>query len=93
MNCRRRYAAAAVLSDRIYVAGGYVLPYKNLNTFESYDPESDEWTQLSAMNKSRSDFSLIELNGFLYAMGDEKMIDRYDPKENTWTLVSKSSLE
>lgn len=90
MHFCRRYAAATVLNNNIYVAGGYVLPYTTLDVFELYNPRSDEWTQLAPMNQGRSDFTLIEWNGFLYAMGDEKIIERYDPEENIWTMVSES---
>lgn len=62
--------------------------YKS-TSFESYDPESNEWTKLAPTNKTpvgRCD--LFELNGFLYTiMGRNGTVERYDPCQNRWTEV------
>lgn len=78
--------SAAVMGSKIYVAGGRIGSV--LSTVECYDPVDDKWTEVSNMNFSRYKFALVESNGMLYAMGHHKSVERYDPSQNVWTVVS-----
>lgn len=88
MYCARYAYAAAVLDGYFYVAGGTGSHHTILNTVEFYDPKNDDWTQVSGMNIPRRDFALVESNGFLYAMGNNEILERYDPRQDLWTVVS-----
>lgn len=87
MYCARYAYAAAVLDGYFYVAGGTGSHHTILNTVEFYDPKNDDWTQVSGMNIPRRDFALVESNGFLYAMGNNEILERYDPRQDLWTVV------
>lgn len=84
MNDVRWFPSAVVLDGRIYVASE---SGKTGNSVEMYDPKSDEWTEVAMMHKHRLLFTLIESNGFIFAMGGDPVIERYDPRENCWTMV------
>lgn len=90
MNVVRFCASATILNGYINVAGGRSLEDKTTNSAELYDPKCDAWTNIASMKLDRYDFALIELNGFLYAMGgneDENVIEKYDPWKNCWSEV------
>lgn len=85
MKIARRHFSSAVLNGCIYVAGG-----DNLwNPVESYNPKTNKWTQLAPMKGNHGSFTLAELNGYLYTLGDEYGIERFDPFANRWTQVCK----
>ncbi|XP_021939695.1 kelch-like protein 10 [Zootermopsis nevadensis] len=92
MNRERYKGSAAVLNDKIYVAGGR--DGKNyLNSVEVYDPDTDRWTFVTPMLSGRRHFSCVAFHGFLYAIGgrnetSEKLsTEKYDPAEDTWTEI------
>lgn len=92
MNSVRFFSSAAVLNERIYVAGGTDLKtVTEMNSVEMYDPKSDEWTEVASTNKAWRLFTLIESEGFLIAMGDDPVIERYDPRQNRWTMVRENN--
>lgn len=86
MNVARQSASATVLDGSIYVAGGYTNVSKT-NSVEVYDPKINEWTQVAPMNMPRCRFGLIASNGFLLAMGDDRAIEKFDPRTNWWIKV------
>lgn len=79
--------AATVMDSCIYVAGGYS-PRGLISSVTKYDPKNDEWINLAAMTKTRQNFALANSGGFLYAMGSDHAVERYDPLKNEWTIVS-----
>ncbi|XP_021937601.1 kelch-like protein 10 [Zootermopsis nevadensis] len=93
MKKRRLSASAAVLNDKIYVAGG-----NNcngfLNSVEVYNPDTDQWTFVAPMHSGRSNFSCVAFHGCLYALGgddetsDELSAEKYDPAKDTWTMIA-----
>lgn len=87
MTTPRSAYAAVKLNDRIYVAGGSGHQHTSLSTVEFYDPSTEEWKQVSDMNMQRQDFTLVEADGYLYAIGGAECIERYDPRLDIWTVV------
>ena len=87
----------AVLSGKIYIIGGAKYDKNSygdiVNAVERYNPATDTWTDLKPMNIVRTDFSLVALNGKLYAIGGENeknaeillpSVEAYDPNTDTW---------
>ena len=85
--------AAAVIGDRIYVAGGAGGAMVG-NEVEAYDPEADEWTTLAPMSCARNHTAGGVIDGKLYVAGgrpgNQSCLEVYDPASNTWT--TKASL-
>ena len=68
--------------DVVYVFGGY--SGKNLSSSEKYDLKTERWTEIADMPINRSAFSVVVHNGFFYMTGDNKNLDKYNPKTNTF---------
>lgn len=90
MNVARYYTTATIVNGYIYVAGGYVGVGMRSTAVEIYDPNNNEWTQIAPLRKSCALDALIELNGFVYAMGENEDVQRFDPYKNGWTEVEES---
>lgn len=89
MTVPRYNAAAAVLNGYIYVAGGDGREWDELDSVELYDSKCDEWIGIKPMERSRTNFALIESNGFLYAMGGCETIEKYEPWKYRWMEVNR----
>lgn len=86
MPTARRDYAAATMDGKIYIAGG-CSGGARVSTVECYDPINDTWTSKQPMIHARRDFSLLETSKKLYALGDDEIIEQYDPVQNEWTEV------
>lgn len=82
MNIARCWHSAIQLNKYVCVAGGY-----DEKTVELYDQGTDEWTQKASMNLPRSVFALTKFNDFLYAIGLDASVERYDSWEDRWRNV------
>lgn len=90
----RVLAASAVLSGTIFAIGGQA-GSKALDSVECYVPAVNMWVPVSAMNVGRSAPQAGVANNILYVYGGWNdnilsglnTLERYDAKENTWTLV------
>lgn len=85
MNTGRCNASAVVMDGIIYVGGGVDCTGRTGRSFESYDPTTFEWAQLAATNHAHFNFTLVESNGNLYALGSQLVIEKYEPVANRWT--------
>lgn len=56
-------------------------------TFERFDPATNEWAQLSQVPHPHSNFGLATLGGKLYVIGGQNSadVDVYDPGPGTWS--------
>lgn len=89
-NPRGAYGAAA-LNGLIYVAGGED-ENGEINSVECYNPVKNRWKILSNMNAKRSQLTLIEHQGSLYAIGGgSKTIESYNPETNAWTNIAENN--
>lgn len=86
MKFNRYFASAAVFNGYIYIAGG-IIEGRNTNLVELYDPKTHLWAESAPMIKTRESFTLTASNGFLYAMGFDKAVERFCPSQNRWTEV------
>lgn len=77
---------AFVQGDYIYVLGGY--DYKTgLDTFERYDPQSNEWTTLPTLPTKISAHSVTVAKNKLFVFGDYKELNlhySYDFDSQVW---------
>lgn len=77
MNTPRSWAAAAVVGDKVYVAGGQGRT-KFLNSAEVYDPEIDSWQTISSMEVVRSSCQGVALDGHFWVIAGEYVRNHYD---------------
>jgi N-acetylneuraminic acid mutarotase len=96
MPTARGGGAAAIIDDRIYVAGGRS---PAANAFEVYDVGDDEWTVLPDLPESfpgRNHLAATAIGGKVYVAGGRydgdgfsspmtRSLDIYDPVSNGWT--------
>jgi len=87
----RAYAAAAELSGRIYVVGGW----PNERTVEVYDPATGGWSIAAPMRIGRQSPGMVATpDGYLYVSGGGSgweglaSAERYDPATGTWEAIS-----
>lgn len=82
--------AASVVSDKIYVIGGWDESDNIISTVEIYDPVRDKWTKKADMPTPRYSLSVSVVNGKIYAIGgtdDNKalsVVEEYDPATDKW---------
>jgi len=67
-----------------FIPGGY--SSYGLNSVVKYNVDSRSWSKIASMNHTRSNFSLVELGGIIYAI-DEDGIEKYDSKNNKWVYT------
>jgi N-acetylneuraminic acid mutarotase len=87
----RSATAAAILDDKIYVAGGQGWKVKKDKIVEVYDINSNEWTKGTSLPEPLDHLGMASYDGKLYVVGGKhkygysnKLII-YDPSTNTWT--------
>lgn len=65
---RRKHLGSAVYNNMIYVVGGRD-DTTELSSAERYNPQTNEWQPIVAMQSKRSGVGLAVVNGKLYAVG------------------------
>lgn len=93
MSTRICYSSCIVWDNCIYIVGGH----DSLGTFEEtvyYNILTNKWKSVGEMKFPRNHCALIEKFGFLYAIGFERLIERFeldpDPeKGGKWKIVCK----
>ncbi len=85
--------AMASLNERIYVAGGFSADSGSSPVADvwSFDPVANVWQSETAMPGPKSAFSLLAVEGFLYAVGGEGGVAGmfvYDPEALAWSTVA-----
>jgi kelch-like protein 18 len=72
------------------VCGGYD-GVTSLNTVECYDPSTDCWKCISAMNKHRSAAGVVAFDNHIYVLGGHDglsifdSVEKYNPQTGRWT--------
>ncbi|XP_061565902.1 kelch-like protein 33 [Cololabis saira] len=85
----------AVLGGQLYVFGGkkYYGIYDTLDSVYRYDPLQNSWESLSDMQEKRCYFSVVVLDGKIYAIGgyceNDHMdsVECYCPTTNSWSFT------
>lgn len=98
----RNHAAAGVIENKIYVAGGragsvFIPNAFNLDLVEEYDPATDRWSLRPPMPTPRSAAAWGVYNGRLYVAGGEvrhrdiwgayTAVEAFDPKSESWSRL------
>jgi N-acetylneuraminic acid mutarotase len=96
MPSARSGGAAAVVDNKIYVAGGR--PPAG-HQFAVYDPAADAWTGLPDLPTQRNHLAAGALDGKVYVFGGRfgggfqsertDVVEVFDPKNNSWSKRSK----
>lgn len=87
-------AAAALLGEKIYVAGGRAVDGKPTDLLEVYDPRADRWEQRAALPAALEGHALVALEGRLYLFGGwdgagpRAEVYSYDPDLDRWEARS-----
>jgi len=68
---------AVALGGKVYICGGFD-GASSLNSVEMYDPEMDEWTMVSSMEKHRSASGVVVLDSQIYAIGGHDGLSIFD---------------
>ncbi|KAG9329819.1 hypothetical protein JZ751_028928 [Albula glossodonta] len=80
---------SVALNNRLYLVGGQT------TVTDCYDPDTDEWRQLSAMKERRMECGAVVMNGCIYVTGGYsysrgtylQSMEKYDPESGTWETV------
>ena len=92
MKTKRKHLGTAVLDNLLYAIGGRD-ENTELNSVEKYDPITNQWSSVVAMNFRRSGVGLAVVNGHLYAVGGFdgsnylKSVEWFDPSTNQWRIA------
>lgn len=65
----------------MYICGGFD-GTSSLNSVEMFEPETDEWTMISSMEKHRSAAGVVVLDGQIYAIGGHDGLSIFDSVGN-----------
>lgn len=90
-----RYAPAAVLGGRIYLAGGEDLNGKPFDTLESYYPREDLWETHASLPVPLTQSAMAAFEGKLYLFGGwngmvfHSGVYVYDPALDRWELFDE----
>ena len=85
---RYAYDGLEVIDGKLYFAGGH--DGTDRDTFESYDPATNQWTTLPSLSTARHGTAGAILNGKLYIIGGELIgdldsVEIYDTTANSWS--------
>lgn len=89
MSIERLYPGVGVLGDTLYVVGG-INNRRRCKQVESFNHIQHTWSQLPDLNIARSSPAVIAVDDQLYVIGghsDNKSVEVYDPKSNTWSIM------
>eukprot|EP00972_Heterocapsa_arctica_P031481 4636919-Heterocapsa_arctica.AAC.1 len=69
MSHPRKYAAAGVISNRLYIVGGRCAGRPAMSCGERFDPGTGMWTALPPMSSGRFQAAAATVKGKLYVIG------------------------
>ncbi|XP_077295655.1 kelch-like protein 12 [Arctopsyche grandis] len=93
MHQKRRYFAATVIDDQIFVIGGRNDKNEVINSVERYDLVTNTWTKMADMLTPRYSHEIAVIGGEIYAIGGSngevifKTMEIYNTQQNEWTAA------
>jgi N-acetylneuraminic acid mutarotase len=94
MTTPRDWLASCVVNGKIYAMGGDILPggygnYSTLASAEVYDPETNTWTPIADMHRTRRAFNTVVVDDKIYAVGGfSPYAELYEPVTATWVKIA-----
>ncbi|XP_066268237.1 kelch-like protein 12 isoform X4 [Branchiostoma lanceolatum] len=101
---RRAGMGFAELGGKLYAVGGYQ-HIRRLDTAEVYSPESNSWTYIASLHRSRTYCPLLTWNGNLYVVGGKSLTrkdggaritlscaEMYHPQTDCWSSIPSMKL-
>ncbi|XP_069466419.1 kelch domain-containing protein 7A [Ambystoma mexicanum] len=85
--------AVGTMFNYLFVVAGCEGPgmqRKPSNRVFCYNPLTDAWKEISPLNQARPHCKLVELQGYLYAIGGEcqHTVEQYDPRRDRWNFAT-----
>jgi len=93
----KEWSAAATLSGKIYLAGGFDVNTVNgyFDTVEVYDPLTNTYAVRNPLPEARSEAGMVNLNGVLYLSGGDTIalnattsLYRYNSVADSWSALA-----
>lgn len=83
-------SAVCTMDNYLFVAVGCHSGTTPSNRVFCFNPLTSIWKEISPMNEARPCCKLAALEGYVYAIGGERLssVERYDPREDKWTFVA-----
>ncbi|XP_013882165.1 kelch repeat and BTB domain-containing protein 13 [Austrofundulus limnaeus] len=88
-------AGVTVLDNKLYIVGGVHGVHKQVvESCFCYSVEDNTWTRITSPAQLRYNFSLVGVDGCLYAIGGEfeqtvmSCVEIYNTKRDTWTFAA-----
>ncbi|OMO78064.1 Kelch repeat type 1 [Corchorus olitorius] len=81
MSFLRSYASSAKFNNQLYILGGVVDGNLWYDTVESYDEESNQWTSHPPLQQKKGSFSVLSLEGRMFAFGGGNGIECFSEVE------------
>ncbi|XP_013967457.1 kelch-like protein 4 isoform X2 [Canis lupus baileyi] len=103
MSTPRSTVGVVALNNKLYAIGGRD-GSSCLRSMEYFDPHTNKWSLCASMSKRRGGVGVAAYNGFLYVAGGHDApvsshcsrlsgcVERYDPKNNSWSTVAPLSV-
>lgn len=103
MTNARDSAAAALVAGKLYIFGGRqrlangTVVSEAQTSVETYNPQTNSWSNAATMPRGRRAFALGEFNGHLQMIGGDNgsrlfgEVDDYNPATNSWSQLDNSS--
>jgi len=96
-NKRRSYHELVAADGDLFAIGGFD-DGSSTSSVERSDDLNGKWRIVQSMNTPRRCFTAVTCNGFIYAIGGystkyKKTVEKYDPDNNTWTVISSMGVE
>ncbi|XP_002736827.2 kelch-like protein 36 [Saccoglossus kowalevskii] len=105
MPIERLAYGAVLLNNHIYIVGGENYHCSDIDpsgcqfstrTVYCFDLQLKQWRNVASMLESRTDFCVVTLHGYIYAIGGRNSrhptginsVERYDPSTNSWSYVA-----
>jgi len=69
-----------------------------LKSVESYEPSLDTWTSVGELSVCRDSFSIVVMDGVMYAIGgidgseNLKSVETYRPSDGVWSFIADMHL-
>ncbi|KAM7045134.1 kelch-like protein 4 isoform 2-T2 [Molossus nigricans] len=103
MSTPRSTVGVVALNNKLYAIGGRD-GSSCVKSMEYFDPHTNKWSMCAPMSKRRGGVGVATYNGFLYVVGGHDApasnhcsrlsdcVERYDPKNDSWSTVAPLSV-